>query len=406
VLYQLYEMWHASMAPWRLMGAAVRQSVDGYGAAFGAPKAASQDLSAGWQVFERLTRRYEKPAFGLPTTVIDGAKTVVREEIQRSLPFCNLLHFRRDSARHDPRLLLIAPMSGHFATLARGTVEALLPGYDVYVTDWKNARDVPADQGCFDLDSYIDYVIDFLRELGPETHVLAVCQAAVPALAAVALMSAEDKGTAPRSMTLMAGPIEPRSNPTAVNRFATAWPLEWFRQGTIAEVPARYAGASRRVYPGFLQLGSFMAMHPDNHITSHVRYLEDLAKSDERATQSHERFYDEYFSVMDLTAEFYLQTVDSVFQKFELARGTMVSRGRPVRPAAITGTALMTIEGERDDISGLGQTRAAQDLCSSLPADMRAHYVQPDTGHFGVFSGHHWRNEVLPRLSAFIEAHG
>ncbi len=405
MLYQLYEMWHASMAPWRLMGDTVRQNIEGYGAAFGLPPAVNQDLTAGLRVFERLTRRYEKPTFGLHTTTVEGVETAVHQEVLRSRPFCDLVQFRRETTRRDPRLLVIAPLSGHFATLVRGTVEALLPSYDVYVSDWKNARDVPIDQGCFDLDGYIDYVIDFLGELGPETHVLAVCQAAVPALAAVALMSAEDEAAAPRSLTLMAGPIEPRSSPTAVNRFATSWPLEWFRQNLITNVPARYAGGSREVYPGFLQLGSFMGMNLDNHVSSHVRYFDDVSKGDERAAQLHERFYDEYFSVMDLTAEFYLQTVDSVFQRFELARGTMVSRGRPVEPAAIRRTALMTIEGARDDISGLGQTRAAHDLCSSLASDMRAHYEQPDVGHFGVFSGHHWRSEVLPRLNAFIEAH-
>lgn len=291
----------------------------------------------------------------------------MRAESVWERPFCSLTHFAREAAADHPRVLVVTPLSGHFATLLRDTVDALLPEHDVYITEWANARDVPRDHGRFDLDDYVDDVRAMLRHLGPDTHVLAVCQPVVPVLAAVLLMAADDDPAQPRSMTLMAGPVDTRVSPTAVNEFAVRRPLSWFERYVVTTVPARYPGRGRRVYPGFAQLGAFMGMNPDRHLEAHIRLAHDLVDGDLGGVDRHRRFYDEYLAVMDMTAEYYLQTVDVVFQRFALPRGEYLSRGRLVESAAIRRTALMTIEGARDDITGLGQTRAAHDLCSGGP---------------------------------------
>jgi poly(3-hydroxybutyrate) depolymerase len=363
-------------------------------------------MAAGAEMVERATRRYGKPAFGLGQVTIDGESCPIVEEVVYSKPFCDLLHFERQTPalRDDPKVLVVAPMSGHYATLLRGTVEALLPDHDVYVTDWVNAALVPlmGEESIFNLDSYVDYLIEFLEVLGPETHLLAVCQPSVPVMAAVSLMSADDGVRAPRSMTLMGGPVDTRVNPTKVNQLAAERSLEWFERSVLSDVPPAYPGFMRRVYPGFLQLSGFMSMNLDRHVGSAVKQFQHLVRGDGLGAQGHREFYDEYLSVMDLDAAFYLQTIKVAFQDHDLPRGTWVSRGRKVDPGAIRNTALLTVEGELDDISGVGQTYAAHALCNNLPADKHRHWLQKNVGHYGIFNGKRWRTEILPQVRGFI----
>ena len=333
----------------------------------------------------------------------------VTEKIVWTRPFCNLIHFERAlpaGRRPDRKLLIVAPMSGHYATLLRGTVEAMLPHADVYITDWADARMVPLTEGNFDLDDYIDYLIDMLHALGPDTHVMAVCQPSVPVLAAVALMEARGDRFAPATMTLMGGPIDTRRNPTAVNLLAEERGIDWFRDNVIMQVPWPAPGFMRDVYPGFLQLSGFMSMNLDRHIIAHKDFFMHLVKNDGDNAEKHRDFYDEYLAVMDLTAEFYLQTVETVFVRHALPKGEMTHRGEKVDPAAIRNVALFTVEGENDDISGVGQTQAAHDLCVNIPRDMRAHYLQPDVGHYGVFNGSRFRAEIVPRILDFQASYG
>src|SRR3954447_19846697 len=369
-----------------------------------ADTALGRSVTAACELFERTTRRYGKPAFGLSSTVLDGVPVQVIEEIVWARPFCNLLHFRKEvpQPRPEPRLLIIEPMSGHYATLLRGTVEAMLPRCDVYISDWVDASMVPAAAGCFDLDDYIDYVIDMLHALGPDTHVMAVCQPSVPVLAAVALMEEEQDAFAPRSMTLMGGPIDTRVNPTAVNRLAMERGTEWFRHNAIMRVPLGHPGFGRSVYPGFLQLSGFMSLNMDRHVTAHWDLYKHLVQGDGNSAEKHREFYDEYLAVMDLTAEFYLQTIDTVFVRHALPEGRMTYRGRKVDLSSIRHVALMTVEGEKDDISGVGQTEAAHRLCTEILNSMRVHYVQPKVGHYGVFNGSRFATEIAPRIQAFI----
>jgi poly(3-hydroxybutyrate) depolymerase len=364
-------------------------------------------VAAGAELIERTTRRYAKPEFGLETTVVDGETVPVHEVVVYDKPFCELLHFQRKTAtaRRDPRVLVVAPMSGHYATLLRGTVETLLPDHDVYITDWIDAREVPVGAGPFTLDDYIDYVTEFLHFLGADTHVLAVCQPSVPVLAAVSLMAADEDPRQPCSLVLMGGPIDTRKNPTKVNEVAESKPLSWFESAVIQSVPYVHHGRGRRVYPGFLQLQGFMSMNPERHVGEHLKLFHNMCRGDGDSAEAHRKFYDEYLAVMDLPAEYYLQTIDAVFQKHALPNGTMTSRGRKVDPSLIRHTALMTIEGEKDDITGVGQTEAAQTLCSSLPDSMRVHFVQPEVGHYGVFNGRRWREEIYPRVRQFIRTH-
>jgi poly(3-hydroxybutyrate) depolymerase len=364
--------------------------------------------AAGLEVFERTTRRYGKPEFGLAETIVDGTSVAVSERVVWRQPFCNLIHFERAVPKgrtSDPRVLIVAPMSGHYATLLRGTVEALLPQSDVYITDWIDARVVPLTEGTFDLDDYIEYVIEMLHFLGPDTHVIAVCQPAVPVLAAVALMEADNDPLSPSSMTLMGGPIDTRINPTSVNQLAEDKPITWFRDNVIMPVPFPQPGFMRPVYPGFLQLSGFMSMNLDRHMTATKEFFEHLVKNDGDAAEKHRDFYDEYMAVMDLTAEFYLQTVDQVFIRHALPHGTFMHRGQAVDPAAIRTCALMTVEGERDDISGIGQTHAAHGLCSNIPDEKRVHHLQEGVGHFGVFSGSRFQRELVPRIVDFMGNH-
>ncbi len=409
MLYYAHEWFHAAVRPFRTAAAAHRNfllsPLNPLSYTLG-----GKAVAAAHEVFDDLTKRYEKPAFGLDQTTIDGTMVNVREVTVEQNPFCDLIHFERDpravANRNDPRLLVVAPLSGHYATLLRGTIETLLPDFEVYLTDWKNAREVPSADGTFDLDTYVDYVTQFLRTLGAGAHVIGVCQPGVPIMMAVSLM-AEDKDPAtPASMVLMGSPIDTRVNPTQPNDYATGRSLSWFRRHVIQRVPPGYAGAGRLVYPGFLQLSGFLAMNLDQHVTAYNRQFDNLVAGDGDSAAKHTAFYEEYLSVMDLTAEYYLQTVQTVFQEHLLPRGEMVYRGRPVRPAAIASVALMTIEGEKDDISGLGQTKAAHDLCVNIPESKRTHYVQKNVGHYGVFNGRKWRDGIAPRIAEFVRANG
>lgn len=407
MIYQLYEMQHAMLAPARLAAQATKYIYKNpwnplTGTQFGRTMAANAEM------LERGTRRFGKPEFLLHETEIGGKAVSVHETCVINKPFCTLLHFNRHIERKDPKVLVVAPMSGHFATLLRGTVEALLPHHDVYITDWMDARQVPLDEGKFDLDDYIAYVMEFIRHLGPDVHVIAVCQPAVPVFAAVALMEAMNDKKAPKTMTLMGGPIDPRISKTAVTEHAENKSLGWFENSVIHTVPFFYPGSHRRVYPGFTQLAGFMSMNLDRHVGSHLNFYHHLVSGDGDSAESHRKFYNEYLSVMDITAEFFLQTVESVFQKHDLPLGNMVwtdpdtGKKHPVDPAKITKTALFTIEGEHDDISARGQTEAAHTLTPNLPKDKKHHHLQEDVGHYGIFNGRRWRNYIMPRIRNFI----
>ncbi len=360
------------------------------------------NLAAAYELAARARLSHERPAFGIASIQSGDREVAVSEETVRTTPFCTLLRFKKDRTGSQPRVLLIAPMSGHFATLLRGTVRTLLPEHDVHVTDWSNARDVGLKHGRFGFDDFIAHIIEFLEMLGPGAHVVAICQPSVAALAAVALMAEADHPAQPRSMTLMAGPVDARVNPTKVNALATSRSIAWFERNLIARVPWRYAGALRRVYPGFMQLAGFMSMNPERHLRAQLDLFDHLVRREREKAASIRSFYDEYFAVMDLPAEFYLETVRIVFQEHLLARGRLTWRGRRVDPKAIRRTALFTIEGEKDDICAVGQTLAAQELCSSLRPYLKRHYVQAGVGHYGVFSGRRWNNEIYPVLRNVI----
>ncbi|MGV4793790.1 polyhydroxyalkanoate depolymerase [Rhizobium sp. F40D2] len=406
MFYQLYELNHAAMAPFRAAADIMRFAYANPLNPF-SHTPLGRTMAASLEMFERTTRRYGKPEFELKQTVIGDRMVSVREEVVWSRPFCNLLHFARNvpAARgNDPRILIVAPMSGHYATLLRGTVEALLPSADVYITDWIDARMVPMAEGTFDFDDYVDYVIEMLHFLGHDTHVIAVCQPSVPVLAAAAVMEEANDPLSPASMTLMGGPIDTRINPTAVNKLAQERSLQWFSDNVIMNVPWPQPGFMRPVYPGFLQLSGFMSMNLDRHLVAHKEFFMHLVKNDGEP-EKHREFYDEYLAVMDLTAEFYLQTVEQVFIKHSLPKGELMHRGKRVDPAAIRKVALLTVEGENDDISGVGQTKAAQTICVNIPEDMRMHYLQPDVGHYGVFNGSRFRREIAPRILDFVRQH-
>jgi polyhydroxyalkanoate depolymerase len=352
--------------------------------------------AAAVEVFALAHLTHRRPAFGITSARVGGEDVPVREEIFHRTPFGTLLHFRKDIKAAQPRVLVLAPMSGHFATLLRDTVQTMLADHDVFITDWHNARDVPLAAGRFGLDEYVEHVMTFLEAMGPGSHLMAICQPCNAALAAAALMAEDGHPAMPRSLTLMAGPIDCRISPTAVNTLATSKPIEWFERNLISIVPARYPGALRPVYPGFVQLSAFMNMNLERHIASFRSLFDDLVKGDFAKANATRSFYEEYFAVADLPAEFYLETVRVVFQEYALAAGEMTWRGRKVDPRAIRRMALLTVEGERDDICSLGQTLAAQDLCSSLKLFMRTHYIQAGAGHYGVFSGKRWANHIYP----------
>lgn len=407
VFYHLYELNHAALGPFRAAADVTKLYFQNPLNPFTHTQL-GRSMAAACEVFERTTRRYGKPAFGIPTTLVGGTRVPVTERVVWERPFCRMIHFDRaipEGRRRDPKVLLVAPMSGHYATLLRGTVEALLPRHEVYITDWIDARMVPVSEGRFDLDDYIDYVISMMHALRGEAHIIAVCQPSVPVLAAVSVMEQNEDPYAPPSMILMGGPIDTRISPTAVNKLAADKGIDWFERNVIMQVPFPHPGFMRRVYPGFLQLGGFMSMNLDRHMTAHHDFYMHLIKGDGDSAEKHRDFYDEYLAVMDLTAEFYLQTVKTVFIDHALPNGTMRHRDQLVDPSAIRNVALLTVEGELDDITGMGQTQAAHTLCTSIPAENRADYVQQGVGHYGVFNGSRFRSEIAPRISDFILTH-
>ncbi len=403
MLYSLYELGHWSVAPLRI-AAMVQSSFLRSPFNPVADTEIARTTAAASDLFERMTRRYRKPDWDLPTTAIGGEVVPVTIRTAWESPWCKLLHFERATAkrRNDPKVLLVAPMSGHYATLLRGTVEAFLPEHEVYITDWSDARMVPVLNGRFDLNDFVDHVIAMLREIGPDTHVVAVCQPGPLVLAAASLMSEDNDPCAPATMTFMGSPIDARKSPTVPNKLAETRSIEWFQQHMVHTVPALYPGAFRRVYPGFLQLASFMGMNLTRHVDAHHDFYENLIRGDGDNAQKHREFYDEYLSVMDLSEEFYIQTLREVFQEYSIAKGTFEHRGRLVRPEAITKTALLTVEGENDDISGIGQTQAAHEICKNIPERMRRDYIQKNVGHYGVFNGRRFRTEIYPRMRAFM----
>lgn len=371
----------------------------------------SRRMAASYELLYRLGKSYEKPEFGIHSTLINGKTVTVTEEVLLEKPFCRLLHFRRDLSilpkqrPADPAVLIVAPLSGHHATLLRDTVNALLPEHDVYITDWQDARLVPLSEGPFHLDDYVHYCIEFIRLLGPDLHLISVCQPTVPVLGAVALMSSNNDPHLPKSMTMMGGPIDARKSPTAVNALASEKPYEWFENHVIYTVPHKYPGYLRRVYPGFLQHSGFVAMNPDRHMQSHWDFYLHLVEGDGESAEAHRKFYDEYNAVLDLPAEYYLDTIKTVFQEFALPEGKWHVRNQRVAPEDIKKVALFTVEGELDDISGSGQTSAALSLCRGLKAANKQHFTAPQCGHYGIFSGRRWREVVYPEIRAFIRKH-
>lgn len=413
MLYTLVEMNRLALAPMRMAARAGRVSLR-------SPlnpwrnTDAGRSLAAFSDVFESVTRYYGKPEWRIDSTRINGVDVPIAPTEVWSTHWCKLIHFRKDvtilnrarkaSARPMPRLLIVAPLSGHYATLLRGTVEAFLPTHEVYITDWADARYAPVWQGKFDLDDYIDHIRSMLTFTGPGANVLAVCQPGPPVLAAVAMMAEDGDPCRPATMTFMGSPIDARRSPTVTNLLAEERPFEWFEQNMIYSVPAMLPGAGRRVYPGFVQLSSFMNMNWESHVDANWRFFNHLVEGDGDNARKHREFYDEYLSVLDMTEEFYLQTIDRIFQRHLLAKGEFYHRGRLVKPEAITDVALMTVEGEKDDISGIGQTQAAHDLCLNIPDRMQADYIQPGVGHYGVFNGSRFRTEIVPRVTEFIAA--
>ncbi len=410
MLYHAYELTHAAMGPMRT---AARASSDALRNPF-FPFAASlpaRATAAACEMFVNATRRYGKPKFGITETTVAGKTVSVVEDVVLEKPFCNLLRFTRDmvraKARNDPKILIIAPMSGHFATLLRGTVEAMLPEHEVYVTDWADARDVPLSAGRFDLADYTNYIRDFARFLaadGERAAIMAVCQPGVPCMAAASMMAEDGDPARPASLILMGSPVDTRINETEPNKLAQTHNIAWFEKNVVVTVPWPNQGFLRRVYPGFLQLSGFMSMNFDRHLDAHMEQFGHLIEGDGDSAATHRAFYDEYLAVMDLTAEFYLDTVEMVFQKHALPKGELVLNDRPVRPQAIHDTALMAIEGEKDDITGRGQTVAALELCPNLPDKKKSAYVQAEVGHYGVFHGSRFRKNIQPRIRDFIRA--
>jgi poly(3-hydroxybutyrate) depolymerase len=408
MLYQLYETQRALMAPFSEFAAAAAKLYTHPLSPFTHTPMA-QRVSASLDLVHRLAKDYEKPAFGITDTVVHGQSVAVHEQVAIEKPFCRLLRFKRyaDDAsalatmKRQPSVLVVAPLSGHHSTLLRDTVRTLLPDHKVFITDWTDARMVPVDVGAFHLDDYVQYVQEFIRHIGPAVHVISVCQPTVPVLAAVSLLASAGEPT-PRTMTMMGGPIDARRSPTAVNNLAMNKSYEWFENNVIYRVPVNFPGADRKVYPGFLQHTGFVAMNPDRHVSSHYDYFLDLVRGDEDSAGSHRQFYDEYNAVLDMPAEYYLDTIKTVFQDFALVNGTWKVRGQLVRPHDIKTTALMTVEGELDDISGAGQTKAAHGLCTGVPKSRQFHYDAEGAGHYGIFSGRRWRELVYPKVREFI----
>ena len=411
MLYQLHEMNRTLLSP-LIQWAEASSKLFTSPVSLLAHSPFSQRIAAGYELMFRLGKQYEKPEFGITTTEVDGISVDITEEIVINKPFCSLRHFRKDlsgtklSKVKHPKVLLVAPLSGHHATLLRDTVRGLLPNHDVYITDWTDARMVPLDKGAFHLHDYIYYVQEFIRHLSPDLHVISVCQPTVPVLAAISLMASDGEATMPKTMVMMGGPIDPRKSPTQVNDLATDKPFSWFENTVIYSVPSNHPGVGRKVYPGFLQHAGFVAMNPRRHAESHWEFYLHLRRGDNESAEEHRKFYDEYNAVLDMPAEYYLETIQTVFQEFRLPTGTWEVEGKLVRPQDITNVALFTIEGELDDISGSGQTRAAHELCKHIPKEMKHHYTAPQCGHYGIFSGRRWREMIVPQITEFIRTHG
>jgi poly(3-hydroxybutyrate) depolymerase len=406
MLYSMFEISKLAMGPWRAAANATRRTLRAPWNPMG-DTLAGRTTAAAADLFESMTRNYGKPDWDLPTTEINGKTVAVTPETVWSSPWCNLVHFKRENApKHQPKVLFVSPMSGHFATLLRGTVRTFLPDSEVYITDWVDAAMVPISDGRFDLNGFVDHVADMIRAIGENVHVVAVCQPGPPTLAAISLMAEDKDELRPASMIFMGSPIDARLSPTVPNKLAEEKPFEWFEQNAVHTVPPTFPGAMRRVYPGFLQLSGFMQMNWERHVDAHWQFFNHLVEEDGDSADKHRQFYDEYLAVMDLTEEFYLQTIKDVFQEHKLPRGKFEHRGRIVDPSKITDIALMTVEGENDDISGIGQTQAAHDLCSNIPADIRIDWVQPKVGHYGVFNGSRFEKEIAPRMKAFMKEKG
>jgi poly(3-hydroxybutyrate) depolymerase len=400
-MYQAYQAQSDLMWPLRTLAKLSVPMLQDRGFGFGLP-APNRQMAAACKVLELAEVTHKRPPWRLDSVLVKGEAVPVTEEVVLGTPFATLLRFRKQGAPEQPKVLVVAPMSGHFATLLRDTVRTVLQDHDVYVTDWHNVRDVPLAAGRFGLDEYTEHVIDFLAAMGPNANVIAVCQPCVAALAAVSLMSEDGHPATPASLTLMAGPIDCRISPTEVNKLATTKPIAWFEKNLISHVPWRHGGGGRRVYPGFVQLSAFMSMNKDRHVNAFKEYYQHLVADEFDKAEVTRTFYEEYMAVADLSADFYLETVERVFQTYDLPRGELMFRDRKVDPAAIRRTALVTIEGERDDICAIGQTLAAQDLASSLRPYLRTHYVQPNVGHYGVFSGKRWQNHIYPLVRDVI----
>jgi poly(3-hydroxybutyrate) depolymerase len=371
----------------------------------------AQRIAAGYELMYRLGKDYEKPHFDIATVAVNGKPVTIIEEVAEEKPFCTLIHFKKVlsakafSALKQPAVLLVAPLSGHHSTLLRDTVRSLLVDHDVYITDWRDARMVPLTEGPFHLHDYVYYIQNFIRLLGPDLHVISVCQPTVPVLAAISLMASDKDAHLPKTMTMMGGPIDPRKSPTQVNNLATEKPYSWFENQVIYSVPASYPGFGRKVYPGFLQHAGFIAMNPGRHAQSHWDFYEHLREGDNESAEEHRKFYDEYNAVLDMPAEYYLETIKTVFQEHRLPLGTWEIEGKLVKPQDIKTVALFTIEGEKDDISGVGQTHAAQDLCSSIAKANKQQFTAPQCGHYGIFSGRKWREIICPKIGEFIAKH-
>jgi poly(3-hydroxybutyrate) depolymerase len=403
MLYQLYQAHSDFMVPVRNWAEAALRAI-GRPLTGVVDNQALRNLTAAYELIARAGLTHARPAFGIGSVTVGNREVAVRERPALSTPFGTLVHFKKDVDAPQPRVLLVAPLSGHFATLLRGTVRTMLPDHEVYITDWHNVRDVALMHGRFGFDDYVEHLIRFLEAIGPGAHVVAVCQPCVAVLVAAAVMAQTGNAAQPRSMTLMAGPIDARVNPTKVNDLASSKPIEWFEQNLIATVPLRYPGAFRRVYPGFVQLAAFMSMNIERHLKAHRELYDSLAKGEHEKAQLAKAFYDEYFAVLDLTAEFYLETVRLVFQDHALPTGKLAWRGERVEPRAIKRATLLTVEGERDDICAVGQTAAAHDLCSGLRPYLKRHHMQPGVGHYGVFSGKRWENQIYPLVKNVILA--
>jgi poly(3-hydroxybutyrate) depolymerase len=403
MLYQAYQAHSDVMVPVRSWAASALGAI-GQPLAGLADNAVLRNLTAAYELIARAGLTHHRPAYGIDRVTVGNREVQVHERAALTTPFGTLLHFKKDIDSAQPRVLLVAPLSGHFATLLRGTVRTMLPEHDVYITDWHNARDIALTHGRFGFDDYIGHLIQFLEKIGPGAHVVAVCQPCVAVLVAVAVMAQTDNFAQPRSMTLMAGPIDTRVNPTKVNGLANSKPIEWFEQNLLASVPWRYPGAFRRVYPGFVQLAAFMSMNIERHMKAHRDLYDNIAKGEHEKAQITRAFYDEYFAVLDLTAEFYLETVRLVFQEHALPRGTLEWQGERVDPRAIKRTMLLTVEGERDDICAVGQTAAAHDLCGGLRPYLKRHHMQAGVGHYGVFSGNRWTGQIYPLVKNVILA--